>query len=324
MNVGVLGAGFIVPIFISETKKSKGFYLRALWARNKDKLEPYKADFDYVTNDINKLLNDPKIEVIYIALPNSLHYEYALMCLKHGKHIIIEKPMTVTLSQTKKLFNFASKRNLMVYEAMMTIHNPLYKKIKKYLDKIGDIKIIEANFSQYSRRYEKFKNGIIAPAFDYKLAGGSLMDINVYNISFVTGLFGKPKSVKYYPNVINKIDTSGVLILNYDSFIASLISSKDSRGKSYINIQGDNGYIRCNSTASRCSSITIQLNNGKKYLFEIEDSEFVGWKYELKDFKQIFNNNSYSLLKEYNDKTIIEIDTLEKALLDSNLIIKKN
>lgn len=73
---------------------------------------------------------------------------------------------------------------------------------------MGDVKIVQLNYSQYSSRYEAFKQGQIAPVFDPKKAGGALMDLNVYNIHFVAGLFGEPKAVHYYPNMKKGVDTS--------------------------------------------------------------------------------------------------------------------
>ena len=96
--------------------------------------------------------------------------------------------------------------------------NEAYNKIKELLPELGDIKIVVSNFSQYSSRYDAFKSGTILPAFDYTKAGGSLMDLNIYNIHFIVGLFGEPKDVHYFPNIEHNIDTSGILILEYDNF----------------------------------------------------------------------------------------------------------
>lgn len=73
--------------------------------------------------------------------------------------------------------------------------------IKEHLDQLGDIKIVECNYSQYSSRYDAFKRGDIAPAFNPKMGGGALRDLNIYNIHFVVGLFGRPKTVQYLANV---------------------------------------------------------------------------------------------------------------------------
>ena len=320
MNVGVIGSGFIVPVFISETRRyKKDYHLRAIWGRHMDKLVKFANDFDYVTTDIDEMLNDKLIDVVYIALPNGLHYEYALSALKHNKHVILEKPFTVKYKEAKQLINLAKKKELIIFEAITTQHNPNYLKTKKLLDKIGDIKIVNANFSQYSRRYLRFKNKENVPVFDYKLAGGALLDLNVYNIRFVCGLFGKPKKVQYYPNIIRNVDTSGVLILDYGNFKVTSIAAKDSSSISSVTIEGDKGYIRCNTTASRCGNFTFKLNNEEPVDYGNEDSEFAGWKYELKEFRDIYRKKDMKKADELNAITLLEIDIIEKAIKSANL-----
>ena len=72
----------------------------------------FEKEFDYYTTDLDKFLNDEKIDVVYIGLPNALHYEYAMKALKHGKHVILEKPFTVHYDESKKLIDYAKKHKL--------------------------------------------------------------------------------------------------------------------------------------------------------------------------------------------------------------------
>lgn len=319
MNVGVLGSGFIVNEFVKETTKYKFYHLIGIWGRHEEKLINFKDYFEYYTTDLNKLLNDPKIDTIYVALPTGLHYEYALKALKAKKNVIVEKSFTVTCSEAKELFDYANKHNLICIEAITTRYNPNYKKLKKYVSELGEIKMIDGNLSQYSRRYDKFKQGIILPVFDKKLAGGSLLDLNVYNIHFVTGIFGKPLKVEYYPNMVKGVDASGVVIMVYKNFIARLIAGKDNTGKCHIDIQGDEGYLRVNSTTSRCANIEVKLNNGKSTFIPGEDTEFVGYEAEIKEFIKIFKNKDKKLLKEYEKDTLLTQKVLEDALISANI-----
>ncbi|MBQ5443872.1 MAG: Gfo/Idh/MocA family oxidoreductase, partial [Erysipelotrichaceae bacterium] len=81
INIGIIGSGFIVPVFIGASKAFEDFHLRAIWGRHEEKLIPFKEDVDYCTTDLEKILCDESIDVIYVALPNKLHYEYALKAL---------------------------------------------------------------------------------------------------------------------------------------------------------------------------------------------------------------------------------------------------
>jgi len=319
MNVGVIGSGFIVPVFIEVSKLYKDYHLRAIWGRHLEKLIKFEKEFDYYTTDLDKFLNDEKIDVVYIGLPNALHYEYAMKALKHGKHVILEKPFTVHYDESKKLIDYAKKHKLIIFEAIVTKHNPVYKKMIKLKDKVGEIKMVVANFSQYSRRYENFKKGIIQPVFDKNMAGGALLDLNVYNIHFVVGMFGKPLNVYYHPNIEKGVDTSGVLILDYGSFKAELIAGKDCKADCYALVQGDLGYLRCNTTTSRCGSYTLKMNDGKEDNFSEQDDEFGAWKYELKEFLNIYKKKDLAKAYEHNKTTLLVADVLDRAIKSCKL-----
>lgn len=312
MNIGVIGSGFIVDIFCKNSSMYKELNLYAIWGRHEDKIRRFNNFTKYYT-DLDSFLNDKKIDVVYIALPNSLHFEYALKALKANKHVMLEKPFCTNIKDAKTLINLAKKKKLFLFETIMTIHSPKYIEMKKYIDKIGSIKMIDINFSQYSRKYEKFLNGIVLPAFDYQLARGALMDLGVYSIHFVCGLLGKPKNVVYYPNIKRKIDTSGVLIMDYGPFKATLISSKDTRANSYALIQGDKGCLRLNSTTSRCSSFDYIQNDGTIKSFVGEDSEFVGWKYLYGDIIKILKKKDYKTCYKLLNNTLIVQKVLEDA-----------
>lgn len=323
MNIGVLGSGFIIPYFIDATKKVEGYHLRGLWARNQEKREALAADFEYVTGDLDQLLNDPQIDVIYVGLPNGLHYEYSKKALLAGKSVIVEKPFVVSVEQAEELFAIGKEKGLFVFEAIMTKFQPNYVQAKPYVEKLGDIKIVEGNFSQYSRRYDKFKSGIILPAFSKELAGGSLMDLGVYNIHYVVGLFGKPEKVAYFPNVLKGVDTSGVLVLDYGTFKATLVNAKDCGAESFVTVQGDKGYMRCNGTSSRCQNIDIILNDKTSTRIGNDVvAEMGGMKVELEEFIDMYSKNDLDRCWRYSQETLIVQWILESAIKFAGLEYK--
>ena len=242
-----------------------------------------------------------------------------MKALEHGKHVILEKPFTVHKKEAKKLIDLAKKKGLILFEAITTIHNPTYQRMLKEKDKLGDIKVVCANFSQMSRRYQRFKNGDITPVFNKKMAGGALLDLNVYNTHFVVNMFGMPKKIEYHPNVEKGIDTSGILVLDYGKFKAVLIAAKDAQGDNFILIEGDKGSLQCNTTASRCGNYTLKLNGKKPYDYGKEDDEFCGWKYELKRFIQLYEKMDLEAAQELNKETLQVVEVLEKARASAGL-----
>ena len=318
MNIGIIGSGFIVDVFVKNAKMYSDFNLYAIWGRHEEKIKKFEG-FKLYTTDINEFLNDSNIDVVYVALPNSLHFEFAYKALKAKKHVMLEKPFCQNYSQAKKLIDYAKKNKLLLYETAMTPHSPNYIKAKKYIEDIGDIKMIDINFSQYSRRYQKFKEGIVLPAFDYKLAGGALMDLGVYSIHFVIGMFGKPSKVIYHPNILKNVDTSGVLILDYKTFKASLTNAKDCGVPSYVLVQGDKGYIRCNSTPSRCASFDVVMNDGKTISFSTENNEFAGWKTMYGDFLKIYKKKDFKKCYELLSETLLVQKVLDEARISAKM-----
>ena len=265
INVGIIGSGFIVPHFIDAVKAVKGYHITAISGRNDKAITALKEkyDIDYCTVNNDDVYNDPKIDAIYVALPNGLHYETGKKALLADKHVIMEKPFTVTYDQAKELIDLAKKRKKIIFDAVTLLHKPNYAKVRELLPEVGEIKMVNLNFSQYSSRYDRLMKGIILPAFDYKMAGGALMDLGIYNINFVVGLFGSPKNVRYFPNMYKKVDTSGVLVMDYGKFKVNAISAKDCKAPNYFCIQGDKGYLRSEQACSVLSSFSLTDNSGK-------------------------------------------------------------
>ena len=309
MNIGIIGSGKIVPTFIETSKMIRGFKLCAIFGRNEERLKTLKDKYDigYYTTDYEDILNDRNIDVVYIALPNFRHYEYGKKALLHDKHVIMEKPFTHSYETAKELVDIARRRKLIIFEAITTLYLPNFKKIKENINSIGKIRVVDLNFSQYSSRYDNFRKGIITPVFDYRECGGALMDLGVYNIHFAVGLFGKPLDVSYYPNIQRRIDTSGLLVLRYKDFVVSAINAKDSRGPTYINIEGEDGLICSDDGSNTIRRVNI---GNKEYR---EKKELIHY-YELKEFYRLYREKDLKKAREYNRETLIVSEILDRGL----------
>ena len=216
MRLGIAGAGMIVRGLFSFIHEIEGIELEAIASTEKS-IEKVKqmAKENHVKKaylNYDELLNDEDIEVMYIATPNHLHYQMCKQALEKGKHVICEKPFT---SRIEELSQLAKEKHLFLFEAISTQYLPNVLKIKEKLNELGNIKIVTANYSQYSSRYNAFKEGIIQPAFDYTKSGGALMDLNIYNIHLMVALFGKPLKVNYMANIEKNI-SSPFLILRWN------------------------------------------------------------------------------------------------------------
>lgn len=300
MNVGILGAGTIVPDFLQSSRKVEGIEPYAIFGTSKPEevavmkhlSSTYgikKLYFDY-----DEMLNDENIDCIYVALPNSLHYAFAKKALECKKSVIVEKPFTSNALEAEELIRIAQAKELFIFEAIPNIYFPNFKEIKNLLKTIGDVKVVQLNLSKFSRRYDGFKLGNIHPSFDPKKAGGALMDLNIYNIHFLVNTFGIPTESLYHANIEHAIDTSGFLTVKYPSFKGIAIAAKDSSSPSGFCIQGDKGLISSTSAPHILNSVCVEYRDGKKENFNLNDTDLhARLQYELSEFYDIWMHKDF-------------------------------
>lgn len=321
MKVATIGTGFIVDWFLNAVKQNEGVTCVAMYSRRKESAESLstKYEIEDVYTDLDEMLARDDIEFVYVASPNSLHFEHSYKALQAGKNVICEKPFTSTVKEFDILSTYAREHKLFIFEAIVTAHMPNYLKIKNSLGKLGQIRMVQCNFSQYSSRYDALLAGQTPNVFNTAFSGGALADINIYNLHFVIGLFGKPQEVHYYPNKhTNGIDTSGVAILDYGEFKAVCVGCKDTRSHCIAQIQGEKGYITLNSETSKCSDFTITIANEIESPSEKQND--IALFYEVKDFNRIYEEKDleacYNLL-DYS-RTVMEV--YETARKDGGVV----
>lgn len=323
MKIATIGTGSIVDAFLGAVEQTGGITTVAMYSRKESTALPLAQKYNISTiyTDLDALLSDPSIDCIYIASPNSLHFDHAYLALQHGKNVICEKPFTSTVAELEILMQYAKQNNLMLFEAITTIHLPNYKLIKEQLNRLGDIKFIQCNYSQYSRKYNELLAGQTPNVFNPKFSGGALSDINIYNIHFVMNLFGKPSHINYTANKhANGIDTSGVAVLTYPEFIAECVGCKDTKSMNFVLIQGEKGYIHVLNGANGCVKVLVHIDDEVQ---EFNEQSTPNWLYyELVDFQQIFENKDYNACYELLDYSHDVIETLVAARQSAGIIFE--
>ena len=313
MNLGIVGAGMIVKDFLSFTHELPEIKLEAIVARNIENLKNLQSIYNIkeIFTDLDECLSNPSIDTIYVAVPNNLHYSVAKKALEAGKNVICEKPFTLNYSEAVDLFQIAESKNLILIEAITNQYLPNYLEIKENLTKIGNIRLVECNYSQLSSRYEAFKKGIIAPVFDKNQGGGVLGDLNIYNIHFVVGLFGAPKNSEYYPNIVREVDTSGILILEYDEFKVVCIAAKDTYNNSYANIQGDKGLIKVIGTLNEVPNYIIK---NKEVEIKVNKNIHKHRMYsEFKKFIDVIDNKDFDFMQKQKEHSLAVMEIFDKS-----------
>ena len=313
MKLGIIGSGMIVKDFLSFANELLEIKLEAIAARNIENLQElqFKYNIKNIYTDIDLCLENKEVDTIYVAVPNNLHYSVAKKALEAGKNVICEKPFTLKYDETVELFEIAEAKGLILIEAITNQYQKNYLDIKDNIDNIGEIRLVECNFSQLSSRYEAFKNGILAPVFDKSKGGGVLGDLNIYNIHFVVGLFGKPNKVHYSPNIVNDVDTSGILLLEYDNFKVVCIAAKDTFNNSYVNIQGDQGIIKVIGPTNEVPNYSIQTKDN--LIEENKNIHSHRMFAEFKKFVEVINNKDFEFMNNQKEHTLNVMYIYEEA-----------
>lgn len=297
MKISIAGTGKIVGEVLHMIHKEfagkievTGIYSREHSVEHAIDLCQAYAPTGFVYTDYERMLQEAEADYVYIANANHVHHEYAMKAMMASKNVIVEKPIAVDRVQTEELIDTAIQRCVYCLPAFSLLYMPLFRQLQELVPQLGTIRMIHCNFAQRSSRYDRYLRGELTPVFDPAMAGGTLADLNVYNLCFMIALFGPPRTVRYECNRgFNGIDTSGTLLCHYPTSIATLSASKDSNGLSYGCIQGENGYIEVHGSVSILDSFTLHLN-GKEPITYKSDSSRHRLSYEFQEFLALIEN----------------------------------
>lgn len=326
MKIGTIGSGMIVDLFIEAAKLTDHVEICAVYSRTQEKAIAYakKHDVSKYFFSIEDMLKDDEIDTIYVASPNSLHYEQSLLALQAKKNVICEKPFTTTVKELDTLIAEAKRQNVFLWEAITSIYTPNLNIVKDSLSEVGNVRMVTCNFSQFSSKYPAYLRGENPNVFNPEYSGGALMDINLYNVHLAMYLFGKPNKYTYYPNIAdNGIDTSGTLIFEYPTFIATLIGAKDSASEYYACIQGDKGTIRIDGASTGvCKNVT--LTKIKQDPITIGCTQKPHMCYEIETFEKMVEKNDYETCYKTLEYSRSVLETIETARKNAGIYFTKD
>lgn len=314
IRLGTIGSGVIVHSILDNVRITEGIRLVAVYSRSQEKGDLLAAEYGAgkVYTDMDAFLTDPDVNFVYIATPNLLHYEQAKRALLAGKNVILEKPFTTRLEHARELVQLAKEKQLFLIEAVPTAFLPNFHLLKKQLPKLGRIKLVMSNYSQYSSRYDQVLAGEVPNIFNPLYAGGCLMDINFYNVYLNVALFGKPEQAVYYPNIYPGLaDTSGILILCYDGFVSQNAGGKDTWGVNFFQIEGEKGYIYIQNGANGIEQVRVVTKTSDETYNEQTNPD--RWFYEVQNMTKLVLADDYDAIYSRLDTTLSVIETIERS-----------
>ncbi|MFI3614730.1 Gfo/Idh/MocA family protein [Streptococcus uberis] len=316
MKLTVVGTGKIVEEALPIITATKGIQVQALVStpRSQEKAKVLADHYriqDLYT-DLEEALTNPNTDTVYVATPNHLHNEMTKAALLAGKHVICEKPFTLKEAQAQELAEIAKRKQLILLEAITNLYLENFAVLKEELANLGDIKIVDCNYSQYSSRYDAFKEGVIAPAFDPEKGGGALRDLNIYNIHLVVALFGLPKTVNYLPNMERGVDTSGILLMDYLDFKVVCIAAKDCSAEVRTTIQGNRGSLIVAGESNTLPQVQVTENGIEPRVINKNGSEH-RMAAEFRVFQAIIDERDFERAQEALDHSLKVMKVLDLA-----------
>ena len=315
MKVGIVGAGSIVKELLSVKNKIEGVYFEYIFTRREEAamLVAEKYNIPNIAKSYDELLST-NADVIYIALPNDLHFEYARRAIECGKSVVLEKPFTKDLDECDALISLANEKGVYLFEAISNVHTKTLAKACEFLEKSGKIKKARLGFMQRSRRYDDFKNGIIHPVFDKNKCGGALYDLGVYPMHILVALFGEPEKVKYLPKTEKEVDVAGKLTFVYKDFKAVCEISKCKEGDNGLLVECERGKLLSLSKPNELSDLTVAVKGGEVIYNGNTGAERLIYQWE--SFRDIYNSKDKQREKSLLDNTrcvMKLIDEIKKA-----------
>ena len=281
MKIGVLGTGNIVACIAPTLAQMKDAECYAIASRTQERANEAAAEygFEKAYGTYEELVEDPEVELIYIATPHSRHYEDMKLCIQHKKPVLCEKAFTLNAKQAKEIKELSEKEGVFVAEAIWTRYMPSRKMIQDLLDSgiIGKVSTLTANLSYIIGH----KPRIILP----ELAGGALLDIGVYGLNFSMMHFGT--DIERMESSVQMTDTGvdgqeSITLFYKDGRMAVLTHSIYARSDRKGIFHGDKGYIIVENI-NNPQSISVYDTNDTLIKQVDVPKQISGYEYEFQE-----------------------------------------
>lgn len=323
IRFGVIGTNFITDWVIAGAKQDERFELVAVCSRTQERANEFAAKYDipYTFTSLEEMAASPLIDAVYIATPNYLHAFQSILCMKHGKHVLCEKPMASNAYEVKQMIAASRQYGVTLMEAMKPTLTPNFRVLREALPKAGVIRRYFASYCQYSSRYDKFKEGIVLNAFKPELSNGAMMDIGVYTVYPMVVLFGRPNKISASGVVLSTgTDGQGAVNFEYEGMNATVLYSKIANSSLPTEIEGEDGNFMLDKI-NQINRVTWQArpvaSSGKGPLTPVEDISAVTDKdeyyYEVAEFINLVQAGKLESEVNSHENSLITIEIIDEV-----------
>lgn len=279
INFAILGPGNIANTMARTVTKMEGIRCYAVASRSMERAQEFadRWGFEQAYDSYEKMLEDPQVELVYVCTPHSHHYQYAKMCLEHGKHVLIEKAFTVDALQAAELIRISEEKNLLLAEAIWTRYMPSRRMIDEILAAgvIGETTSVDANLGYAINHVERLEKP--------ELAGGALLDLGVYTIHFALMILKgevrkicsdailSPKGVDLMNSITMTFDGNRMAVLH-----STMLAQTDRMGV----ISGSQGFIEIQNI-NNCEEIRVYDKSYQLTATYTVPEQITGFEYQV-------------------------------------------
>lgn len=323
IRIGILGAADIAKRrFLPALMKNKSFEFAGIAASSEKRLEAAaqlagEYDGEAFCGYESMLISDA-VDAVYLPLPPSLHYHWAKEAIKKGKHVLLEKPSTVSLADTKELVQMAEECGVSVLENYGFCYHAQMQKVKEILESgmLGEVKLARAAFGFPHRSMEDFR-------YKAQLGGGALLDCGGYTLKAMESLFGNMELMTSHLVYDDRhdVDMFGSATLQRGSLTAQVSFGMDNAYKCELELWGSKGYLCAPRffTPPADMEVFLTVKTGmeeQKIQVQADDS----FAHMIEKFADSIDK---AVLREDNGKAMIRQMELVQNILDANPYQKK-
>ena len=308
LNWAVLGTG-VIANEMAQALQKMGKTMYAVANRTHEKAVAFAEKYGIakVYDSIDEVFVDEKVDIIYITTPHNTHYEFMKAALEHGKHILVEKSITLNSKELDEIISLADEKQLIVAEAMTIWHMPLYKKLWEIIKNgdLGKVQMITINFGSF-KEYN-MENRF----FNMNLAGGAMLDIGVYALSIVRSFMDKkPEEIVSQRKVspTGSDEQATILLKNDSDQMATVALSMHSKQPKRAMISCEKGYIEIMEFPRAEKATIVDAETGAKKEIDCGCTADA-LQYELTDMEQAVSRQNADDMKLAFSKDVMDIMT---------------
>ncbi|AGE23801.1 putative oxidoreductase [Geobacillus sp. GHH01] len=321
IRFATIGTNWITEAFLDAARLVDSFELAAVYSRTEETAKQFadKVGAPRTFTDLQKLAESDGIDAVYIASPNALHAEQAILLMNHGKHVLCEKPLASNAREVKAMIEAAERNGVVLMEAMKATLLPTFQSIREHIHKLGRIRRYVANYCQYSSRYDAYKQGTVLNAFNPALSNGALMDLGVYCLYPMVVLFGQPRSVKAQSVKLESgVDGEGSIVLHYGAMDAVVFYSKITNSHLPSEIQGEDGSMIIDAIHTPAKA-EIRYRDGR-----VEDITAPQDKppmyYEAQEFIRLIENGEHESAINSHRHSLWTMEIMDEARRQTGIV----